>query len=256
MQNEPNSKNDKMNVTALLTKRYTNFVLRRSSKNEAKRTQNEPNFGPKLGSFSPILALFRVRPDRCTNCQDGRKMRILADKGKAGRIYKTISGKRLWKGNFIKKALAQNLHISRRLLYRIYVMAGGFLEPEDINVLASAADWAWPEALHDIFEPRGVTLMVAASADEFVNVLRQRRIHAAIIDIGCEAGGLTTIKIIRMDYPRLPCLLLKGQADEQLLGKALELDVFSVLDKPIDMAVLQKQLNRLFIKYYDSNIFA
>jgi len=135
-------------------------------------------------------------------------------------------------------------------------MAGGFLEPEDINVLASAADWAWPEALHDIFEPRGVTLMVAASADEFVNVLRQRRIHAAIIDIGCEAGGLTTIKIIRMDYPRLPCLLLKARADEQLLGKALELDVFSVLDKPIDMAVLQQQLNRLFIKYYNSNIFA
>ncbi len=180
----------------------------------------------------------------------------LADSGEAGRIYKTIPDKQLAKGSLAKKALAQNLHICRRLQYRIYFMAGGLLKPEDINVLTSAADWAWPEALHDIFEPRGVTLMVAGSADEFVNVLRHRRIHAAIIDIDCEAGGLATIRIIRMDYPRLPCLLLKGRADEQLLGKALKLDVFSVLDKPIDMAVLQQQLNRLFIKYYNSNIFA
>ncbi len=146
--------------------------------------------------------------------------------------------------------------LKKRLRWEFQVMVGGLLESEEVNVLASAADWAWPEALHDIFEPRGVTLMVAGSADEFVNVLRQRRIHAAIIDIGCEAGGLTTIRIIKMDYPRLPCLLLKGRADEQLLGKALKLDVFSVLDKPIDMAVLQQQLNRLFIKRYNSNIFA
>jgi hypothetical protein len=27
---------------------------------------------------------------------------------------------------------------------------------DEINVLASQADWAWPMALRDIFQPRGV----------------------------------------------------------------------------------------------------
>ncbi len=256
MQNEPNFKIDQIDASAYYRNGYGIFKLLFRRNNEAKRTQNEPNFSPKLGSFFQYWLCINGRADLSTNCRNGSEMGILAGRVDGSIFYKTISGKQLAEERPAKKALAQNLRICRWLLYRIHVMAGGLLEPQDINVLASAADWAWPEALHDIFEPRGVTLMVAGSADEFVNVLRQRRIHAAIIDIDCETGGLTTIRIIKMDYPRLPCLLLKAMADEQLLGKALELDVFSVLDKPIDMAVLQQQLNRLFIKRYDSNIFA
>jgi len=70
------------------------------------------------------------------------------------------------------------------------------------------------------------------------------------------SNGLATIKIIRMDYPLIPCILLSSSTGESLLGKALQLDVLSVIDKPVDMGVLQEQLNRLFIRKYSSNIFA
>lgn len=135
-------------------------------------------------------------------------------------------------------------------------MTSELLESEEVNVLASAAAWAWPIAVHDIFRPRGVQLMTADSASEFVNVLGQKRIHAVIIDLDCEAGGLATIRIIRMDYPRLPCLLLKSRPDEDLLGKALGLDVFSIICKPVDMLILREQLDRLFMKRYKSDIFS
>jgi hypothetical protein len=36
---------------------------------------------------------------------------------------------------------------------------------------------------------------------------------------------------------------------------ALRLDVFSVIDKPVDMFILQQQLHRLFIKKYSSSVF-
>jgi DNA-binding NtrC family response regulator len=128
---------------------------------------------------------------------------------------------------------------------------------EEINVLASNADWAWPVALRDIFRPRGVNLLVAESADEFVSVIRQRRIHTAIVDMDCESrGGLATIKIIRMDYPLLPCIMLTSEVDEAVLRKALGLDVFAVVYKPVDMDILQQLLNRLFVKKYASDIFA
>jgi len=136
-------------------------------------------------------------------------------------------------------------------------MVSNLSKLEEINVLASEANWAWPEALRYIFRPRGVNLLMAENAVEFVNIIERKRIHTTIVDMDSEeSNGLATIKIIRMDYPLLPCILLTSAAGESLLGKALRLDVFSVIDKPVDMSVLQEQLNRLFVKKYNSNIFA
>jgi len=126
---------------------------------------------------------------------------------------------------------------------------------DEVNVLASEASWAWPEALRRIFRPRDVNLLVAESTKEFVDIIESRRIHTTIVDMDSETGGLTTIKIIRMNYPLLPCILLASAAGESVLSKALQLDVFSVIDKPVDMSVLREQLNRLFIKKYNSDIF-
>jgi DNA-binding NtrC family response regulator len=132
----------------------------------------------------------------------------------------------------------------------------------EVNVLASQASWAWPSALREIFRPRGVNLLVAENPGEFVSIIKGKRIHTTIVDV--DSGGsnaLATIRIIRMDYPLMPCILLSSptQADaqrESLLGKALRLNVFSVIDKPVDMTVLREQLNRLFIRRYDNDIFA
>jgi DNA-binding NarL/FixJ family response regulator len=129
-----------------------------------------------------------------------------------------------------------------------------FIRPE-VNVLASMADWAWPKAIEDIFRPRDVTLLVAQSAGEFMDVLKMRRIHTAIVDMDGESGGLATIRIIRMSYPRVPCIALSSGVCQRVLSKALELDVFSVIDKPVDMKILREQLHRLFLRKYNSSIF-
>jgi DNA-binding NtrC family response regulator len=126
----------------------------------------------------------------------------------------------------------------------------------EVNVLASGAGWAWPEALRYIFQPRGVNLLVAEGADEFVNIIKRRRIQATIVDMDGEAGGLATIKIIQMDYPRLPCILLSNEPEEAMLRAALGLGVFSVIDKPVNMGILREQLHRLFLKKYNRDNFA
>jgi len=136
-------------------------------------------------------------------------------------------------------------------------MAWGLSKLDEVNVLASGASWAWPEAVRYIFRPRGVNLLVADSAADFVNVIRKRWIHTTIVDMDSEeSDGLVTIKIIRIDYPLMPCILLASVAGEELLEEALRLGVFSVIDKPVDMGVLREQLNRLFIKRYNSSVFA
>jgi DNA-binding NtrC family response regulator len=136
-------------------------------------------------------------------------------------------------------------------------MVSDSAKTKEVSVLVSGADWAWPKALHDIFEPRGVRLLLAKGSDELVNVLQQTRIHTTIVDMDCERpSGLAVIKLIRMDYPLLPCILLTSEATERMLSSALHLDIFGVVDKPVDMGILQGLLNRLFIKKYNSRIFA
>ena len=134
-------------------------------------------------------------------------------------------------------------------------MVSNLSKLEEVNLLASGANWAWPEAMRDILRPRGVNLLVAESVNEFVNIIERRRIHTTIIDMDSQASGLAAIKIIRINYPLLPCILLTSAASEAVLGNALRLDVFSVIDKPVDMSILREQLNRLFIKKYNSYIF-
>jgi DNA-binding NtrC family response regulator len=135
-------------------------------------------------------------------------------------------------------------------------MVSNLSQFEEINVLASEAAWAWPEALRDIFRPRDVNLLVAKDAAEFVNIIESRRIHTTIVDMDSEeSNGLATIKIIRVSYPMVPCILLVSVAGEAVLSKALRLNVFSVIAKPVDMQVLLEQLNRLFMKRYSLDIF-
>jgi len=136
-------------------------------------------------------------------------------------------------------------------------MVSNLSKSEEINILASGDSWAWPEALRCIFQPRGINLLVAESTNDFVNIVERRRIHTTIVDMDpVRSNALATIKIIRMRHPLLPFILLSSARDESILSQALKLDVFSVIDKPVKMSVLQGQLNRLFKKRYNSDIFA
>lgn len=136
-------------------------------------------------------------------------------------------------------------------------MVASYTEFREVNVLANQADWAWPEAIRDIFMPRNVNLLMADTVNDFVNIIEQKRIHTAILDLDSEkTNAFTAIRIIRMNNPRLPCIMLTKDAGQGVLSNALQLDVFSVIDKPVDLRLLQKQLNRLFIKKYDCNIFS
>jgi DNA-binding NtrC family response regulator len=128
---------------------------------------------------------------------------------------------------------------------------------DEVNVLASSANWAWPEAVRNIFKPRGVNLLMAEKTSDFVSIIASMRIHTAIVDVDAERpSGLATVKVIRLGYPRMPCILLTSRTDEEILGRALQLEAFGVVGKPVNMDILRELLHRLFVKKYNSNLFA
>ncbi len=138
-------------------------------------------------------------------------------------------------------------------------MAQRLSQPESVNVLISNANWPWPQAVAEIFQPLGINALIANSSNDIVRIIDNKKVkmHLAILDLALdELSGLQTLKIIRKHDRLLPCILLAQQIDERLLAEALKLDVFSVLVKPLDLGLLTGQLNRLFIKHYASNMFS
>ena len=126
----------------------------------------------------------------------------------------------------------------------------------EVNVLVGQADWAWSEAVRSIFAPRGINSMVVADAESALDAIESRNIHTAIVDMDSQTtGGLSIVKIIHGHHPMLPTIVVSRSSEQRLLTSVLELNVFSVIAKPVDMTILQYQLNRLFIKMYDCTIF-
>lgn len=136
-------------------------------------------------------------------------------------------------------------------------MAQQLSQPVNVNVLIGNTDWAWPQAVEQIFRPCGINALVANTSDEMVRVIDNNKIHLALLDMAFdELTGIQTLEIIRKHNRLLPCILLARHIDQRLLSEALRLDAFSVMSKPIDINRLREQLNRLFLKYYASNLFA
>ncbi len=127
----------------------------------------------------------------------------------------------------------------------------------EINVLVGHGDRAWSNAVEEMLAPRGIRSMIASSAGEAVDILAGSRVHMALVDIDSQVvNGLSIVRAVRGYEPMLPCIMASGRCERPVLSRALELDVFSVIAKPVDVLILQSQLNRLFIKKYNSYVFS
>ena len=138
-------------------------------------------------------------------------------------------------------------------------MAQKFSQPDSVNVMLDNANWAWPQAVAQIFQPRGINALVADSTADMIQLITHNKIHLAILDqtsIGDNTSGMHTLKIIRNHDRLLPCILLAHKIDKHLLSQALALQAFSVVEKPVNLSRLAEQINRLFLKYYAFDMFS
>lgn len=95
------------------------------------------------------------------------------------------------------------------------------------------------EDLCALLEPEGYRLYLASSGEEALDLLEQVAVHLLLCDMNMRRlTGLETAKLARQRHQRLPCILVTAQADEGLLRKALEVRVYSVLNKPVSRAEL------------------
>ena len=127
----------------------------------------------------------------------------------------------------------------------------------EINILLGQAERNWEEIIANVFAPRGINSLVVRDAAEALDVLSNRYVHTAIVDMDTQrSGGFGLVKVVRKYHPRLPFIMFSGSSERKELALALEFNVFSVIAKPVNIEILQDELNRLFKKMYNSMVFS
>ena len=139
-----------------------------------------------------------------------------------------------------------------------------------LNVLLNEAGEEWADQLPRLLEPQGVRAIRVGDVNEAVNVIERMPVHALVVDVhlpmekrlerggqadSAAAGGLKLLRVIQRVDPTPPAVIVRdrrfdARQDDRLLSEALKLDVFSVLDEPVQLEQLLEVLRRLLQRFY------
>jgi CheY-like chemotaxis protein len=113
------------------------------------------------------------------------------------------------------------------------------VQAKPYRILITDDDVACRETMRDIFEPEGYSTFLAGSGEEALDIVRQAPIHLALLDLHLpRMSGLETLKLVRQFNRGLPCILVTGDANEDVIRQAFQARVYSVIPKPVSKHVV------------------
>ena len=122
---------------------------------------------------------------------------------------------------------------------------------ENFSILITDDDRHCREILREIVEPEGFRTLQASSGEEAVDIVREESVHLVLLDMHLpRMTGLETLQLVKQINEILPCILVTGSADEDLMRKALSVRAYSVIPKPVSKNVLLYTLIRALVKAY------
>ena len=89
------------------------------------------------------------------------------------------------------------------------------------SVLITDDELGSREALRDLVEPEGYRTVLASSGEEAVDIVREEPVHLALLDMHMpRLTGLETLELMRQVNQVLPCILITGDATEDVMRQA------------------------------------
>lgn len=88
-------------------------------------------------------------------------------------------------------------------------------------------------------EKRGFSCCEAANGRKALDALENASFHIVIMDVKMPVmDGISTLQVIREQYPDIKVILLSGHADMQLAVHAMQCGAFGYLMKPVELEEL------------------
>lgn len=109
------------------------------------------------------------------------------------------------------------------------------------SILITDDDANFRATLQDVLEPQGYRTLLAADGEEALEIVRNEAVHLLLLDMHMpKLTGLETIQLVRQIKIAVPCILLSAAADELLVRQAQQVQVFTVLSKPVSRRVITR----------------
>jgi CheY-like chemotaxis protein len=119
------------------------------------------------------------------------------------------------------------------------------------SILITDDDPNCRETLRDIVEPEGFRTYLASSGEEAVDIVREEPVHLALLDMHMpRLTGLETLELMRQVNQVLPCILITGDATEDVMRQAFRVRAYSVIPKPVSKSVVLYMVVRALVRVY------
>lgn len=112
-------------------------------------------------------------------------------------------------------------------------------------ILIADDDREQRECVVELVSGLGVEVLEAETGAEALSILREHRLHLALLDQHMPGHtGLELLTFVRDETLHVPCILLSGEANEIVRKQALHDGAFAVFKKPFEAAALRAEVRR------------
>ena len=120
------------------------------------------------------------------------------------------------------------------------------------SVLIADDDRGTREALGEALEQQGFRTLLAADGGQAVELVQVDMVHLVLFDMQMpRLTGLEAFAVIRQTLDRiLPAVLMTADATNDLIRRAFQAQVFSVIPKPVKLNLVLNTLTRALAKAY------
>lgn len=126
-------------------------------------------------------------------------------------------------------------------------------KPENrFSVLIADDDRGIRETLGEVLENQGFRTVLAADGGQAVELVQVELIHITLFDMNMpRLTGLEALAVIRQTLDKLlPTVLMTADATNDLIRRAFQAQVFSVIPKPVNTNIVLNTLSRALAKVY------
>lgn len=122
---------------------------------------------------------------------------------------------------------------------------------QPFSILITDDDRGVRSALREIVESRGFSSFEATCGEEAIEIVQSEPIHLALLDMHMPGlTGLETLQLVRQVNALLPAILITADATMDLMRKAFQAHVFSVIPKPPSKNVVLTTVVRALVRAY------
>jgi CheY-like chemotaxis protein len=119
------------------------------------------------------------------------------------------------------------------------------------TILITDDDKGSRETLASVLADQGFQTLQASCGEEAIEIVQVQLIHLAFFDMHMpRMTGLEALQQVRLLNELLPAILVTADATREVMRRALQAQVFSVIPKPVNKNVVIHTMTRALVQVY------